>query len=219
MSHDALENEAPEVRRLLRCPTRGERRALLARLLEENRPRLRRLVELRLHPQLRRRVDPSDVLQDAYLRAERKLEPYLADTRLPFFLWLRRMAGDALHDLHRRHLDAEGRDARMEVSPKDVAVGVTSESLAHFYLADRTSPSQAAQRSERKALVEAAIARLDEKDREIIALRFFEQLSSRETAQILGIEEEAARKRFTRAISRFRESVATALPEEGIDHG
>jgi RNA polymerase sigma-70 factor (ECF subfamily) len=145
------------------------------------------------------------VIQETYLMAARKVEPYLrGEQRLPFSLWLRRVAADALHEVQRRHLDAQARDVRRELSPEDLAGAVSSESMAHVFVTDLTSPTQAAERSERKALVQRALDELEERDREIIALRFFERLTSHESARVLEISEVAARKRFTRAIARFR---------------
>ena len=83
-------------------------------LVDRHHPRLRRMVALRLDPRLRGRVDPSDVLQEAYLDAARRLPDYLRDPPLPFFLWLRQLAGTRLAKAHRHHLGTHRRDARRE---------------------------------------------------------------------------------------------------------
>jgi RNA polymerase sigma-70 factor (ECF subfamily) len=72
----------------LRRAVAGDQQAW-ASLLERNRPRLRRMVAVRMHPLLRGRVDPSDVLQDAFAEATARLASYAERPELPFFLWLR----------------------------------------------------------------------------------------------------------------------------------
>src|SRR5262249_33593570 len=52
--------------------------------------------------------------------------------------------------------------------------------------------------------LEEAMARLDEKDRALVALRFFENMSTAETAALLGLQEWAARKRAERALEKLR---------------
>jgi RNA polymerase sigma-70 factor (ECF subfamily) len=71
-----------------------------------------------------------------------------------------------------------------------------------------TGPVTAAGRGEVKARLHEALDRLDPTDREVLALRHFEQLTSSETAQVLGIQERAAAKRYTRALERLREILA-----------
>ena len=86
------------------------------RLLERHRDRLRRLISLRLDQRLQGRVDPSDVIQEAYLDASVRLPDYARSPDLPFFLWLRLLVGQKIIDHHRRHLGAQARDAGREVS-------------------------------------------------------------------------------------------------------
>jgi RNA polymerase sigma-70 factor (ECF subfamily) len=80
----------------------------------------------------------------------------------------------------------------------------TSVSLAAQLLGRFTSVTQAVQRAEMQLILQEAINALDPIDREILALRHFEELSNDETAQVLGIEEAAAAKRFFRATKRLK---------------
>ena len=86
----------------------------LASLFEKYRDRLRRLVQLRMDARIRARVDASDVVQEAFVEAARRLPRYVEDDKVPFFLWLRVVTGDRLRHLHREHLGAEMRDANRE---------------------------------------------------------------------------------------------------------
>jgi RNA polymerase sigma-70 factor (ECF subfamily) len=72
---------------------------------------------------------------------------------------------------------------------------------------DLTSPSQAAQRAEMMEILRDAIDRLDPTDREVLALRHFEELSNHEVAALLGIQSAAASKRYVRAVERLKEAL------------
>jgi RNA polymerase sigma-70 factor (ECF subfamily) len=188
----------------------GDRRAL-AELFDRHRERLRRMVELPMDPRLRTRLDASDVLQEAYLDVDHDLGPYLADPKLPPLLWLRLHVGRRLTTLHRQHLGTRMRDAGLEVPLYRDALPAT---LASMLLGKQTSPSQAAQRAERLLRVQEALNSLDPIDREVLALRHFEQLGRSETAQVLGITQEAGAKRYFRALKRLKDVLAT-LPGGG----
>jgi RNA polymerase sigma-70 factor (ECF subfamily) len=181
-------------------------------LFARHRERLRRMVDLRLDHRLAGRVDASDVVQDGFADAVAKLPDYLADPKLPLFLWLRLVVGERLAKVHRHHLGARMRDAGQEVSLcRDPLPAASSAALAAQLLGRHTSPTEAAVRAERMALVQEAVNALDPIDREIIALRNFEELSRAEAAAALGIEEAAAAKRYIRAIKRLRDALA-AMP-------
>jgi RNA polymerase sigma-70 factor (ECF subfamily) len=192
----------------------GDRRAL-AHFFDQHRARLRRMVELRLDPRLRGRLDASDVVQDAFLDVARDLDAYLADPKLPPLLWLRLHVGRRLTTLHRRHLGTRMRDAGLEISLYQGALPeASSAALASMLLGRHTSPTQAAQRAERILRVQEALNSLDPIDREMLALRHFEQLGRAEAAQVLGISEEAGAKRYFRALKRLKDALAM-LPGGG----
>jgi RNA polymerase sigma-70 factor (ECF subfamily) len=174
-------------------------------VLSDNRDRLRRFVQLRMHRRLAGRVDPSDVIQDAYLEASRTLDSYLRDPPLPLFLWLRHIVGRRLIDLHRKHLGAQMRDAAREVPLWHGVPGATSESLAAHLLGQLTAPSQAMMRAEMQLRLQSALESLEPLDREILTLRHFEQLSNAEVARVLEITEAAASKRYVRALDRLHD--------------
>jgi RNA polymerase sigma-70 factor (ECF subfamily) len=183
--------------------------AALNEIFLRHRDRLRRMVELRLDHRLQARVDPSDVIQDAYLEAAGRLPEYLRDPHLPLFLWLRLVVGERLARLHRHHLGVRARDARREVSLDRAAwPQASSAALAAQLLGRHTSPSQAAVRAEQLRWLQEALNGLDPVDREVLALRHFEQLSRAEAAQVLGIREEAAAKRYVRALRRLKAALA-----------
>jgi RNA polymerase sigma-70 factor (ECF subfamily) len=184
-------------------------RAALSALLAQHRDRLRRMVEMRLDTRLQARLDASDVVQDALLEVAQRLEEYLREPKLPWFLWLRLVVGERLMKLHRHHLGAQMRDAGREVALYRGALpAASSAALAAQLLGRYTSPTQAAVRAERILRVQEALNALDPMDREILSLRHFEELTASESAQVLGIEESAAAKRYFRALKRLKEILA-----------
>jgi RNA polymerase sigma-70 factor (ECF subfamily) len=200
MSADPRTNE--ELLDAARC---GDEPAL-AVLVERLRDRLERMVRLRMDRRLQGRVDPADVVQDAYLAVRGKFPQYSADPHLPFFLWLRLEVGQKLVDFHRFHLGTKMRDAGQEVSLYRGALPqVTSLSLAEHLLGRLTTASQAAMRVELKLRVQEALNSMDPNDREVLMLRHFEELSNAEAAQVLGIKPSAAVNRYVRALKRLKE--------------
>jgi RNA polymerase sigma-70 factor, ECF subfamily len=194
---------------LLQRVQRGDERALVA-LFTRYRDRLRRMVRLRLDRRLQGRIDPSDVLQDAYLDVARRAGEYIANPSIPVFLWLRLITGQRLAALHRQHLGAQMRDAGQEVSLHRGALPqATSASLAALLLGRLTSPTQAAQRAEMQIRLQEVINAMDPIDREVLTLRHFEELSNVETAQVLGIQKSAASNRYLRALKRLKDTLAS----------
>jgi RNA polymerase sigma-70 factor (ECF subfamily) len=189
---------------LLQAAQAGDGDALAA-LVERHRGRLERMVRLRMDRRLQGRVDPADVVQEAYLALRGKFPQYCAAPRLPFFLWLRLEVGQKLVDTHRFHLGAQMRDAGQEVSLHQGALPqVTSLSLAEQLLGKVTTASQAAMRAELKLRVQEALNSMDAHDREVLILRHFEELSNAEAAQVLGIKPSAAVNRYVRALKRLK---------------
>jgi RNA polymerase sigma-70 factor, ECF subfamily len=183
----------------------------LAELFSQNRERLWKLVNFRLHPRLYGRVDADDVLQEAYLAAAERRSHFLENEAGSFFVWLRLIVLQTLTDLHRRHLGTGKRDANREISLQYLAGGhSTSASLAVQFIGSITSPSVLAMRAEMTARLEAAIDTMNPIDREILALRHFEELTNQEVAEVLGIEQKAASIRYVRAIKRLKEILSEA---------
>jgi RNA polymerase sigma-70 factor, ECF subfamily len=200
--------------RWLEAVRRGDR-TVLGERLEGFRERLERIVAFRLDSRLRGRIDAADVVQEAYLEATHRIEGYLADPSMPFFLWLRFLTVQKLLELHRRHLGTKSRDAGREVSlfsgPLPQA---TSAVLAAQLLGRHSTPSQAAMRAERKLQLEEALNTMDRIDCEVLALRHFEQLDNRETAKILQISESAASNRYVRALRRLKQILEGPCPNQ-----
>ena len=100
-----MSDAGDEIFELLHRASTGEDGAH-ERLLTHYRPRLKKMVRLRLSRLLQGRVDESDIVQEASLEAANRLDDYLASRPLPFYLWLREIAGRKLIDAQRRQLGA-----------------------------------------------------------------------------------------------------------------
>ncbi len=191
---------------------RQDPEGVLASEYAEHRDRLWRIVNFRLDRRLLGRVDADDVLQEAYLDAATRIEHYLNDPAISFFIWLRTIVGQTLIDVHRRHLSAKKRDVRREVKPnRRVFSASTSFQIADILLADLTSPSQAILKEELAVKLHEALESMNEIDREILVLRHFEELSNIEAAEVLEIESKTASMRYFRALTRLR-SILVQIP-------
>jgi RNA polymerase sigma-70 factor, ECF subfamily len=198
-----MTTEQPDTEELLRQAEHGDlgaRDGLLAR----HRDRLRKMIAWRIDRRLAARVDPSDVVQEVFLEASGKMDRYLRERPLPFFPWLRALAGEHLVALHRRHVRARGRSVlREEPGVLDLPDESVAE-LAARLVTSSTSPTQRALRKELRERVRQALGRLSERDREVLVLRNLEQLSVADTAAVLAISAGAVKVRHLRALERLR---------------
>jgi RNA polymerase sigma-70 factor, ECF subfamily len=188
---------------LLRDAARGDE-AAVRRLLDRYRERLRRMVSLRLDSRVSARVDASDVVQEALIDAAQKLADYERDRPIPFYPWLHRLAADKLALAHRHHLRAGRRSAAREEADTFVWLEGPSRLLVDWLVASDATPGAAFLQSERQSQVHAALERLAPADRDVLIMRYLEDLSFPEIAAILGIGESAAKMRHLRAIEKMR---------------
>ena len=192
----------------------------LAELFALHRDRLWRIVSFRMDKRLLTRLEPDDILQEAWLAADKRIDRFGRDGFESSFLWLRLIVNQTLVEAHRRHLEAQARDIRREVAVEGALYSQdTSVSLAIHLVASLTSPSLKAQKHELIELVQKAIAGLEPLDQEILALRHFEELTNAEAAQVLAIEPKAASIRYIRALRRLK-TVLAGIPgffEEEVD--
>jgi RNA polymerase sigma-70 factor (ECF subfamily) len=206
-----MAENSSDTNRMLQCVADGDRESWGA-LLTRHEAKLQRMVAFRLDQRLQGRIDPRDVIQEAFLEASKRRSEYLRQPALPFFLWLRGVVGNKLRELHRHHLATQMRDAGREVSLyRGTMPEASSAALADQLLGHATRPSEAAIRAEMKIRLQEALNVMDPIDREIVALRHFEQLTPAETAQVLGIKEKAAGMRYLRALKRLKD-ILTSLP-------
>jgi RNA polymerase sigma-70 factor (ECF subfamily) len=194
---------------LIRGIETGDERAL-TELFARYRGRLRQMVKLRMDRRLQGRLDPPDVLQEAYLEVAKRAPEYVTNPTMPVFLWLRWITGQKLMALHRKHLGAQMRNAGQEVSLHGSALPPASSiSIAAMLLGRITSPTRAARRAEMQVRPQDILNSMDPIDREILNLRHFEELGNSETAPVLGITKSAASSRYVRALMRLKKELAS----------
>lgn len=198
--------ETQRVQALLDRARQGDA-AAVEELMTECREPLRRAVDLRLDPQLVRREDPSDIVQKVLLDAHRRLQDYLKDPKMPFGLWLRHMAQDRIIDAHRRHREADRRSIDREQPQQPPAWVEQSSVMLVAQLADRElTPASAAIRHELQQRLQQVLAEMDELDREVILMRYYEQMSNQDVAEALNLTEAAASMRHLRALRRLKDA-------------
>ena len=132
-----------ETERLLEQVRHGDRSAF-NQLFARHRDYLCKVVELRLDPKLRPRIDPSDIVQEAHLEAVRRLTSYLDGQTMPFRLWLRQIAHDRLLKARRHHLGTARRSLGREVPLPEGSPHLLAQQL----LAAGSSPSDQLNRRE-----------------------------------------------------------------------
>lgn len=190
-------------------PKGGE---LLARYFEEFRPRLEKIVAFRLDPSFRSRLDPADVVQESYFEIARRIREYAATQGLPLFIWIRQRVLQTMIDLQRAHLREKRSVHRESRLPEPQFNQSTSLSIARILMDDLPSPSQAAILVEEQQRLQSALDSMHEIDREVLAMRHFEQLTNSEVAEVLGLSPTAASNRYVRAAARLSE-ILKMLPD------
>jgi RNA polymerase sigma-70 factor (ECF subfamily) len=202
-----LDEPSSATETLLVLAAKGDSDAVTS-LFQQHRPRLRRMVEIHLDERLRARVDASDIVQEAMAEAHRSLPEYLGARPLQFYPWLRQIAFQRLVKVHRQHLGAQRRDVRREQqSLYDELSEDSLCQLVHALTRHEAEPLQQILAEEMNRLIRNALDRLSSDDRQVLVLRFLEQLSTSETAEVLGISESAVKMRQLRALQRLQDGV------------
>jgi RNA polymerase sigma-70 factor (ECF subfamily) len=198
---------------LQRLQTRGE--PALAEIFSASLQRLERIVRFRIDPRIRGRVDAADVLQETWVVASRRLPEFLSNPAVSVFIWLRQLALQTLIDIHRREL-CHRRDAGREIHlSHELPTGDTGLSIAHFLADQLTSPSQQLMRAEDIEQLQQALNSMPEIDREVLALRHFEQLTNLQTAEVLALTPTAASNRYVRAAAKLTEILQRLCVQKG----
>jgi RNA polymerase sigma-70 factor (ECF subfamily) len=187
--------------------------AARAELLDRYRQPLRRMVAIRMDRRIAARVDPSDVVQEAMKDAHARLPEYLAQPQLAFYPWLRRIAWDRLVDMYRTHLGAERRSVLKEEGDAPPLNDESVVQLAQRLVTNSTNPGQRVMLAELQARTKLALAQLKPHDREILVLRYLEQLGVDEIAAVLNISATAVTSRHLRAVQRLRRLLGPTFGE------
>ena len=188
----------------------ADRRAQ-AQLLDQYRGRLRQVIAMRMDSRVAARVDASDVVQETMKDAYQRLPEYFADPQISFYPWLRRIALDRLADVYRVHVAAEKRSVLKEHPWTPNLNDESVAELAQSVVASSICPGKRAAAAELQARAAAALLQLKNHDREILVLRYLEQLGVAEIADVLGISQTAVTSRHLRALQRLRQLLGDDL--------
>ena len=187
----------------------------VAVLMQRHRQRLKKMIDARMDPRLRSRVDPSDVIQDALTTAAQQLTEYLKTEPIPFYPWLRRITWQKLAHAHETHLDAAKRSVRRECQGFwGLSDRSTSQLLDRLdgLPGNRSTPSAAADRAESRRRVTAALANLSEIDREVLVQRYVEQMSMKEIGASLNMSDAAVQMRHMCALQKLHKLLTRDVP-------
>jgi RNA polymerase sigma-70 factor (ECF subfamily) len=205
--------DAQRVQQLLDRGRAGDSGAL-EELLATCREPLHRAVEFRLDPKLSPREDASDVVQNVMIDAHRRMAEYLRDPKMPFAIWLRHIAKDRIIDTHRRHQAAGRRSIDREQHAGPIVNDASSVQLVAQLVDAEMTPASAAIQRELQIKLGQVLEQLDELDREIILMRYYEQMSNQDVAAALDLTEAAASMRHLRALRRLKEAFAPSATDE-----
>ena len=195
---------------------KGGDSAAIDQLLNRHRASLHRMIDMRLDKKITRRIDVSDVVQDVLVEASRRLSDYLKNPVMAFHLWIRQIAKDRIIDAHRRHRVSAKRSVdREQPLAAPGPVDQSTIELAGQLCDPELTPAAVATQRELATHVQSAIALLDEKNREIILMRHYEQLSNQEIADSLELSEPAAGMRYLRALKKLRKLLDTNNSSSG----
>ena len=175
-------------------------------LVDRYRDRLRRMIAVRLDRRVLPRLDPSDVVQDVLVAAIEKLPRYAREQPIALYPWLRQLAWEHLVDTFRKHVLAQRRAVDREVEHHRLAVPLPDQScmrLADVLVAQQSSPSLRVERNQMIRQVQEALGKIGEAYREVLVMRYLEELLMREIAQCLGASEAAIKMRHMRALKRL----------------
>jgi len=183
----------------------GEEAALVT-FLQSNEQPLLAFIRSRIGSQLKKKIEPEDILQEASMEAVRILGQTDLSTWDPLH-WMFQLCERKIIDAHRRHFDSQKRDASREAA---LPAGSEAAGLANLLAASMTTPSQAFSRDQRQLRTMAALETLPDDQREALRLRYLVGLPSKEIAKKFGKSDGAMRVMISRALSRLQ----TLLVEE-----
>ncbi len=193
---------SPDLEQLLSLARAGDGTAL-GQLLQLYRNYLTVLARVQIGRRLQGKVDASDVVQSAFLKAHRHFEQFRGQSEKELTAWLRQILLSHLINVVRHYHGSRRRDLRLE---RDLAIELdqSSRDLDRALFAEQTSPSQNACKREQAVLLADALGQLPEDYRQVIVLRHLEGLPFTEVAARMGRSLDSVDKLWVRALARLR---------------
>ncbi|HBJ36415.1 MAG TPA: RNA polymerase factor sigma-70 [Planctomycetaceae bacterium] len=172
----------------------------LAEMFIDVRDHLKAMISARLDKRLQTRVDASDIVQEVYLRAMQGLPTFLQSPNVHPVVWLRLIGKHLVAETHRRHFRAKrspDREASNVDNDNDLVVNHIADSIQSVHTAIA--------REELVVKIRHLFTQMSDQDRDVLEMRHTEGLGLIEIAGVLGISLDAAKKRYYRALARFRD--------------
>jgi RNA polymerase sigma-70 factor (ECF subfamily) len=173
------------------------------RLLETYRAYLGLLARMQIGRRLQGKIDPSDLVQETFLKAHRHFPEFRGTSEIELVAWLRQILARNLANLAHRHFATKARDARLE---RQLAADIenSNQALGNGLAGSGSSPSQQASRREQAVLLANALERLPPQYREVLILRHLEGLTFPEIGARLKRSVGSVEKLWIRALPRLR---------------
>ncbi len=185
-------------------PSGDAKFSALPEQFEMHRERLRRMIRVYWDVRLNSRVDPSDVVQEALVEAARRMTEHPRQLSVSIYPWLRSLTQERLIAMRRTHVMAQKRTVTAETSEGLELPDGSVLKLGDRIAASNSTPSQKLMKEEDRQRVRSALMKLPPRDQRMLVLRFLEQLSIEETAEVIGISQAAVSTRVFRALQRLR---------------
>jgi RNA polymerase sigma-70 factor (ECF subfamily) len=201
----SMDDQEQTISELLDRVLKGDA-AAIAVLLQAYRDRMRQAIAIRMDARLARRVDPSDVIQEALITAAARLPDYAVNRPIALYPWLRQIAMERLIDIQRRH-SALKRDVRRECE-----LPLTDQSISQlasqFVDQKESSPTQGIDHQEQREAIYKALQSLSPVNREILVMKYLEGMPNPEIADALSLTEASVKARQRRALQKLHETIS-----------
>lgn len=171
--------------------------------LERYRPYLLVLASVHLAPELRRKLDPADVVQQTLIRAHAALPELRATDPASLSAWLRAILANELRDAL-KHFHRDKRDIAREC-PLDADLDRSASGMAAWLAASHTSPSGRASHNEQLLRLANALAELPETMREVVVLKHCQNWTLQQIADRIGRSVPAVASYLRRGLEQLRE--------------
>lgn len=172
--------------------------AALGVILDQHRDQLRRLAEKELNEKLSARVDASDIVQQTFLSACKKVDQFKGESLHEFVAWIYEIHRHNILDVAREHAGAEKRDVNREQT-------VNFSGISH----DQSTPSQKVMQNEQTQRLSTLLEQLPEDQREAVRLRHLEGKSLEEMAEHFGRSAQAVASLLKRGLENLRQASST----------
>lgn len=172
--------------------------------LERYRSYLTLLARVQVGRRLQGKVDPDDLVQEAFLAAVASETTYRGSSEGEFTAWLRQILLSRVYKCVERYCGTLARDVRREIASLLDSSADSINGLAANLPANQSTPSKAVQQRERAVVVAATLERLPADYREVLTLRNIEGLTFPEIAERLNRSVGAVTMLWTRAVRQFR---------------